>query len=374
MMNAPGRRHPRDSPGYWRSRLCGRRHQGYSLGCERAFGCHDRLMASHQPHGSAAMIDVEGVSKTFGETKALVGVDLSVRAGTVQGLLGPNGAGKTTLVRILATLLAPDAGQARISGVNVQEDPDTVRSLIGLAGQYAAVDETLTGRENLVMVGRLYRLSRPVAETRAQETLDRLGLLEAADRPVKTYSGGMRRRLDLGASLVGRPHVLILDEPTTGLDPRTRLDMWAFIRDLVADGTTVLLTTQYLEEADQLADHIVVIDRGKVIASGTAAELKSQLGSDVIEVEVSAGDLESALAALTDVGCRKATVDTERSRITIPVCDAVADLMTALRYLDHAGITPRDLGLRHPSLDDVFLSLTGRNTTDEDLEPAASRP
>jgi len=210
-----------------------------------------------------------------------------------------------------------------------------------------------------------------VAKTRAQESLDRLGLLEAADRPVKTYSGGMRRRLDLGASLVGRPQVLILDEPTTGLDPRTRLDTWAFIRDLVADGTTVLLTTQYLEEADQLADHIVVIDRGKVIASGTSAELKSRLGSDLIEVEVSAGDLEPAVAALIEVGCRKATVDTERSRITIPVCDAVADLMAALRHLDHAGITPRDLGLRHPSLDDVFLSLTGRNTADEDPEPAS---
>ena len=211
------------------------------------------MTATAISHSSAAMIDVEGVSKAFGETKALVGVDLSVPAGSVQGLLGPNGAGKTTLVRILATLLAPDAGHARISGVNVQDDPDTVRSLIGLAGQYAAVDETLTGRENLVMIGRLYRLSRQVAKTRAQESLDRLGLLEAADRPVKTYSGGMRRRLDLGASLVGRPHVLILDEPTTGLDPRTRLDTWAFIRDLVADGTTVLLTTQYLEEADQLA-------------------------------------------------------------------------------------------------------------------------
>jgi ABC-2 type transport system ATP-binding protein len=322
-------------------------------------------------NSSIAMIDVQGVSKAFGETKALVGVDLSVPAGSVQGLLGPNGAGKTTLVRILASLLAPDAGHARIGGVNVQEDPDTVRSLIGLAGQYAAVDETLTGRENLVMIGRLYRLDRQLAKARAQETLDRLGLLEAADRPVKTYSGGMRRRLDLGASLVGRPQVLILDEPTTGLDPRTRLDMWAFIRDLVADGTTVLLTTQYLEEADQLADHIVVIDRGEVIASGTSAELKSRLGSDLIEVEVSAGDLAPAVAALTEVGCRKATVDTERSRITIPVCDAVADLMAALRHLDHAGITPTDLGLRRPSLDDVFLSLTGRNTADEAPGPSS---
>src|SRR2546422_5553682 len=321
--------------------------------------------------GRGAMIDVEGISKSFGETKALAGVDMSVPAGTVQGLLGPNGAGKTTLVRILATLLAPDTGRARISGVDVQKDPNTVRSLIGLAGQYAAVDETLTGRENLVMFGRLYRLGTKLAKARAAESLERLGLVEAADRPVKTYSGGMRRRLDLGASLVGRPRVLILDEPTTGLDPRTRLDMWSFIRDLVAGGTTVLLTTQYLEEADQLADHSVVIDRGNVIASGTSAELKSRLGSDLIEVEVSAGDLEPALAALTEVGCSKATVDTERSRITIPVCDAVADLKASLRYLDHARLTPRDLGLRHPSLDDVFLSLTGRNTADEDPEPAS---
>jgi len=223
------------------------------------------------------MIDVEGVSKSFGETKALVGVDMSVPAGVVEGLLGPNGAGKTTLVRILATLLAPDAGRARISGVDVRTDPNTVRSLIGLAGQYAAVDERLTGRENLVMVGRLYRLGAKLAKVRADESLERLGLVDAADRPVKSYSGGMRRRLDLGASLVGRPQVLILDEPTTGLDPRTRLHMSSFIRDLVAEGTTVLLTTQYLEEVDQLANHSIVIDRGVVIASGTSDELKARV-------------------------------------------------------------------------------------------------
>jgi len=317
------------------------------------------------------MIEVGGVSKSFGATRALVGVDMSVPAGTVQGLLGPNGAGKTTLVRILATLLAPDSGRARISGVDVQDDPNTVRSLIGLAGQYAAVDEALTGRENLVMVGQLYRLGTKLAKSRADESLERLGLVEAADRPVKTYSGGMRRRLDLGASLVGRPRVLILDEPTTGLDPRTRLDMWAFIRDLVEEGTTVLLTTQYLEEADQLADHIVVIDRGKVIASGTSGELKSRLGSDLIEVEVGAADLERTTAALSDVGCGKPTVDADRSRITIPVCEPVPDLMAALRTLDKAGITPSDLGLRRPSLDDVFLALTGR-ATGEDV-PATPR-
>jgi len=320
------------------------------------------------------MIEVEGVSKSFGETAALVAVDMFVPEGTVQGLLGPNGAGKTTLVRILATLLAPDAGRARISGVDVSQDPNGVRSLIGLAGQYAAVDETLTGRENLVMVGRLYRLGTVLAKARAEESLERLGLVEAADRPVKTYSGGMRRRLDLGASLVGRPRVLILDEPTTGLDPRTRLDMWGFIRDLVQQGTTVLLTTQYLEEADQLADNIVVIDRGKVIASGTSDELKSRLGSDLIEVEVSAAELVGTTAALSAVGCEKPTIDQSRSRITIPVCDPVPDLMAALRALDLAGIVPSDLGIRRPSLDDVFLTLTGRTTEEEDaVPPPASR-
>jgi ABC-2 type transport system ATP-binding protein len=335
------------------------------------------MTATAVPPIGGAMIEVEGISKSFGETKALVGVDMTVPAGTVQGLLGPNGAGKTTLVRILATLLAPDAGRARINGIDVQHDPNTVRSLIGLAGQYAAVDETLTGRENLVMVGRLYRLGSQLAKARAQESLERLGLVEAADRPVKTYSGGMRRRLDLGASLVGRPQVLILDEPTTGLDPRTRLDMWSFIRDLVAEGTTVLLTTQYLEEADQLANHIVVIDRGQVIAAGTSDELKARLGRTLIEVEVGAGDLDRTAAALADVGCDQATIDQAASRITIPVCDPVADLMTALRVLDQAGIVPQDLGLRRPSLDDVFLALTGRTTEDGDdaaAEPRSRQP
>src|SRR5690348_6337762 len=319
------------------------------------------------------MIEVEGISKSFGETRALAGVDMSVPAGTVQGLLGPNGAGKTTLVRILATLLAPDTGRARVSGVDVQKESNTVRSLIGLAGQYAAVDETLTGRENLVMVGRLYRLGAKLARARAAESLERLGLVEAADRPVKTYSGGMRRRLDLGASLVGRPRVLILDEPTTGLDPRTRLDMWSFIRDLVAGGTTVLLTTQYLEEADQLADHSIVIDRGQVIASGTSAELKARLGSDLIEIEVRAAELDRAAAALAGLGCGAPVLDQARARITLPVCAPVADLMAALRSLDTAGIVPVDLGLRRPSLDDVFLALTGRSTGGGDLRSEERR-
>src|SRR5713226_3018378 len=269
--------------------------------------------------GRGAMIDVEGISKSFGETKALAGVDLSVPAGSVQGLLGPNGAGKTTLVRIMATLLAPDAGHARISGVNVQEDPDTVRSLIGLAGQYAAVDETLTGRENLVMIGRLYRLSRQVAKTRAQESLDRLGLLEAADRPVKTYSGGMRRRLDLGASLVGRPVVLIMDEPTTGLDPRTRIELWAFIEELVREGTTLLLTTQYLEEADRLADRIAVIERGSVIAAGSPEELKEHFGGDVVEVRAtSPADLDRLVGLLEGLGSGPPMADLRQQRVTLP--------------------------------------------------------
>ena len=323
--------------------------------------------------GGGVIIEVEGVSKSFGETRALTSVDLEVRARTVQGLLGPNGAGKTTLVRILSTLLAPDAGTARIHGIDVQQDPNTVRSLIGLAGQYAAVDEMLTGRENLVMVGRLYRLGPHLARTRADEALERLGLVDAADRPVKTYSGGMRRRLDLGASLVGRPQVLILDEPTTGLDPRTRIDMWSFIKDLVKDGATVLLTTQYLEEADQLANHIVVIDHGRVIAAGTSDELKSRIGNTLIEVEVPEADVERTASALEGVGCGPAALDSLRSRITIPVCEPVPDLMAALRRLDQAHIVPSDLGLRRPSLDDVFLTLTGRTTEEEDAGPPPSR-
>ncbi len=307
------------------------------------------------------MIEVEAVCKSFGLVRALENVDLVVHPATVQGLLGPNGAGKTTLVRILATLLAPESGRARVAGVDVERDPHTVRTLIGLAGQYAAVDESLTGRENLVMVGRLYRLSRRQATARADEALERLGLVEAADRRVKTYSGGMRRRLDVGASLVGRPRVLLLDEPTTGLDPRTRLDVWGFIRDLVVDGTTVLLTTQYLEEADQLADHIVVIDRGRLIVGGRPDELKHRIGSDLLELEVLEADLERTTRLLAGVGRQNAQRGVKGRRICIPVKHPVADLMSAVRILDRAGITPTDIGVRRPSLDDVFLALTGRN-------------
>ena len=308
-------------------------------------------------HDAAAVIEVEDAARSFGATKALDGVDLVVPQGTVQGLLGPNGAGKTTLVRILATLLRPDRGRVRVGGIDVVANPTAVRSIIGLAGQFAAVDEALTGRENLEMVGRLYRLNATLARQRAAESLERLALVDAADRPVRTYSGGMRRRLDLGASLVGRPLVLLLDEPTTGLDPRTRLDVWDFIRDLVADGTTVLLTTQYLEEADQLADDIVVIDRGRVIAQGSAEQLKNRLGGDVLELRVPIADVARTLTALAPVAAEEARVDGEH--LAVPLARGAETVMRAFRALDESAIVPIELSLRRPSLDDVFLTLTG---------------
>ncbi|HET9602373.1 MAG TPA: ATP-binding cassette domain-containing protein [Acidimicrobiales bacterium] len=313
------------------------------------------------------MIEVEGLHKAFGETRALDGVDLCVPAATVLGLLGPNGAGKTTLVKVLATLLEPDAGWARVAGRDVVREPTAVRSMIGLAGQYAAVDEVLTGRENLELVGRLYRLSAAEARRRAEAALEQLSLTDAADRPVRTYSGGMRRRLDLGASLVGRPRILILDEPTTGLDPRTRVELWAFIQQLVRDGTTVLLTTQYLEEADELAESIVVIDHGRVIARGTSDELKSQLGGDVLEVGVvEVGDVDRAVIALGALGAEHAQVDRGSRHLSIPTAAGAGALVEAVRALDEAEIPIADLALRRPSLDDVFLALTGRKTTEDD--------
>jgi daunorubicin resistance ABC transporter ATP-binding subunit len=305
------------------------------------------------------ILELQGVAKSFGETRALIDVDLSVPAGTIQGLLGPNGAGKTTLVRILATLLKPDTGRVSVAGVDVLRDPNTVRTLIGLAGQFAAVDETLTGRENLVMVGRLYRLPFKLAQRRAEDTLERLGLGDAADRQVRTYSGGMRRKLDLGASLVGEPRILLLDEPTTGLDPRTRLDVWQFIRELVGKGTTVLLTTQYLEEADRLADHIIVINRGRSVASGSPEELKSELARDALEVAVAPEELQRTVELLRVIGVGAPRVDPSAGTISIPVRNPVADLMTGVILLQEAAIVPRDIGLRRPSLDDVFLALTG---------------
>ena len=306
------------------------------------------------------MIEAYGVSKSFGDVHALRNVDLAVEEGSIQGLLGPNGAGKTTLVRVLATLLRPDAGRASVAGLDVVTQAAQVRTVIGLAGQYAAVDALLTGRENLELVGRLYGLSAREAKSRASDALERLHLTEAAGKLTKTYSGGMRRRLDLGASLVGQPRVLILDEPTTGLDPRTRLELWDFLRERVRDGATLLLTTQYLEEADQLADHIVVVDRGEVIASGTSDELKTRLGADVIEIGIAdATQLDQAADLLAPLAQERPVVDREEQQIRFSATSGSAALLDSVRSLDDAKIGVRDVGLRRPSLDDVFLSLTG---------------
>jgi ABC-2 type transport system ATP-binding protein len=312
-----------------------------------------------------ATIEARGVHKVFGGTEALAGVDLTAEPGRVLALLGPNGAGKTTLVRIFSTLLVPDQGSARVAGFDTVRDARAVRRLIGLTGQYAAVDELLTGRENLEMLGDFYRLGRREVRRRASTALEEFGLADAADRRAGTYSGGMRRRLDLAASLIGRPPVLILDEPTTGLDPRTRIDLWSTIERLVDDGTTVLLTTQYLEEADHLAHRIVVIDHGRVIAEGTADQLKTRLGADVVELRLPHSfDVERAIHALEPVTNGDATVDPGRQRITFPAPDGAATLAAALGLLRDGGITVDDIGIRRPSLDEVFLALTGHDATD----------
>jgi len=309
---------------------------------------------------AASIVEVEGVTKRFGSTQALAGVDLTVAEGSVLALLGPNGAGKTTLVRILTTLLRPDSGRARVAGYDVVADAGQLRSVIGLAGQFAAVDELLTGRENLELVGLWYHLDKHEYRRRAQAILERFSLTEAGDQLVKTYSGGMRRRLDIGASLIARPPVLFLDEPTTGLDPRTRNDVWRFVEELVDGGTTVLLTTQYMEEADRLADRIVVIDTGKVIASGTARELKDRLGGDLLEARVShPADLDRAATLLGELGGWDARVDADEQRVSIPTKGGTGLLLEAGRRFDEDGIALDDLGIRRPSLDDVFLALTG---------------
>ncbi|MGY1639829.1 ATP-binding cassette domain-containing protein [Geodermatophilus sp. SYSU D00703] len=305
-------------------------------------------------------IVVEGLVKRFGATTALDGVGFTVAEGAVLGLLGPNGAGKTTVVRILTTLLRADAGRAEVVGLDVAREADAVRSSIGLTGQYAAVDEYLTGFENLEMVGRLYRLGRREARARAGELLERFDLTDAAHRPAKTYSGGMRRRLDIAASLIARPRVLFLDEPTTGLDPRSRLSMWEFIADLAGGGTTILLTTQYLEEADRLADRMVVIDRGRVIARGTADELKAQVGGQRLELTVGdAGDLKEAVGRLRVLAVDEPRLDESTRRLSLPVSGGTDDLASALGLLEGSGIEVLDVGLRRPDLDDVFLTLTG---------------
>lgn len=315
----------------------------------------------------SAIIVTEGLGKTFGSIEALSGIDLAVEPGTVVALLGPNGAGKTTVVRILTTLLKPTTGNAWVAGFDVATQAAELRGVIGLAGQYAAVDEILTGMENLVMVGRLYGLRSGLARRRADEILELFDLTDAAHRMVKTYSGGMRRRLDLGGSLVGRPQVLFLDEPTTGLDLRARLGLWEFIDKLVDEGTTLLLTTQYLEEADYLADAIEVIDQGQIIASGTSQELKQLIGGDVLDFQVAVkSEVGAAAEAVKNIGTEAPTIDVESGRVRLPVANPVGVITEAVRSLDRQQIKLRDLAITRPTLDDVFLTLTGKEIERED--------
>ncbi|MGH3321813.1 MAG: ATP-binding cassette domain-containing protein [Streptosporangiaceae bacterium] len=326
---------------------------------------------SRMPRGDDLAVEARGLRRRFGKTEALRGVDLTVEPGTVCGLLGPNGAGKTTAVRILATLLLPDAGRARVAGYDVVREAGKVRRRIGLAGQYAAVDELLTGKGNLELVGRLYHLPRHGVRRRAEELLEQFDLADAGDRLVKTYSGGMRRRLDLAASLLASPPVLFLDEPTTGLDPHSRGEMWDAIRKLVADGTTVLLTTQYLDEADHLADRIVVIDRGRVAGTGSPEQLKVEIGGERLDVQVrDAARLSDAAAAITRAANAEPRTEPDTRRVTVPVTSGAATLTPAVRELDAAGVALEDIGLRRPTLDEVFLRLTGHAAEDTTKDQA----
>jgi ABC-2 type transport system ATP-binding protein len=318
---------------------------------------------------SDSIIEAEGLQKRYGAVEALKGIDLQVERGTVFGLLGPNGAGKTTAVRIFTTLIEPTAGRAKVAGCDVIKDAERLRSQIGLAGQFAAVDGHLTGQENLEMVGRLYHLDGAEAKKRARDVLERFGLGDAADRPTRTYSGGMKRRLDLGASLVGRPTVLFLDEPTTGLDPRSRLDLWEMIRELQSEGITLLLTTQYLEEADKLADAVAVIDLGSVIAEGTPNELKDHIGGEVLELQVAdPTDTARATTTLQGVG-GEPQVDIKTGTIKIPVgSDGGTLLVDVVRRLDEDSVKIGEIALHRPTLDDVFLKLTGHGAEEEEME------
>lgn len=320
----------------------------------------------------------EDLVKTYrsGAVRALDHLSLDVEEGTVLSVLGPNGAGKTTCVRILATLLRPDSGSAMVGGIDVIKHPEKVREVIGLSGQYAAVDEILTGWDNLVMFGQLYHLGKKASIARAEELLERFSLTESAKRPIKTYSGGMRRRLDLAASLIVKPKVLFLDEPTTGLDPRGRQEMWSVIEELVKGGVTLLLTTQYLEEADQLADEIAVIDHGKVIARGSSDALKKQVGGERLEIVVETQHIAKTLEVVSNISGHKAIVDEGLRMISAPVSTGATALIEALRALDSEGIHPLDVGLKRPSLDDVFLSLTGHpaeEKKDEEVETKGRR-
>ncbi|MEA2686668.1 MAG: type transport system ATP-binding protein [Actinomycetota bacterium] len=309
----------------------------------------------------APIVEAHGLTKRFKTTEALAGLDLTAERGKVTAVLGPNGAGKTTFVRMIATLLQPDAGTLTVAGIDALAEPAKVRRAIGLAGQTAAVEGAMSGRENLELVGRLFGHDPKQARASAQVVLERLGLADAANRLVRTYSGGMRRKLDLGASLVGAPELLLLDEPTTGLDPRSRNELWDIIRDLVASGTDVLLTTQYLDEADHLASHIAIIDQGKVIAEGTSDQLKSLGGDDVIQVHVAdAADLDRTVAALAPLGSERPRVDVPTRSITVAVKEGSAQLLEAVRVLDSIGVAVADVGLRRATLDEVFLKLTGR--------------